>query len=122
MKSSKRAFSPRKVGGGAPVFGGITTTAARKIAGIILMDDGVYDELDDSRIAINDWPEVYLRAEIDHAELQFSVSRDGLDWQAIGPVLDASKLSDDYHQGLHFTGIHWPRRTRCRRPACSRRL
>jgi xylan 1,4-beta-xylosidase len=75
-----------------------------KILGIILMDDGNYDELDDSRVAINDWPEVHLRAEIDHAKLQFSASRDGQQWQLIGPVLDASKLSDEYHQGLHFTG------------------
>ena len=75
-----------------------------KFIEIMLMDDGVYDQLEDSRVAINDWPEVYLRAEIDHAKLQFFASKDGRDWQPIGPVLDASKLSDDYHQGLHFTG------------------
>lgn len=75
-----------------------------KILGIIQMDDNVYDDLDDSRIAINDWPEVHLRAEINLATLQFSASRNGRDWQPIGPELDASKLSDDYAQGLHFTG------------------
>jgi xylan 1,4-beta-xylosidase len=70
----------------------------------MLIDDGVYDQLDDSQVAINDWAEVYLRAEIDHATLQFFASNNNRDWQRIGPKLDASKLSDDYHQGLHFTG------------------
>ncbi len=75
-----------------------------KVLGIILMDDGVYDELDDSRLAINHWPEVRLRAETDHAKLQFHASPDRTAWQPIGPALDASKLSDDYGGGLHFTG------------------
>jgi xylan 1,4-beta-xylosidase len=55
-------------------------------------------------VAIDSWPEIHLRAEINQARLQFSASADGFNWQLIGPVLDASKLSDDYHQGLHFTG------------------
>jgi len=75
-----------------------------KILGIVLMDDNVYDEISESQIEINDWAEIYLRAEIDHVNLQFSASSDGTNWQTIGPVLDASKLSDDYGTGLHFTG------------------
>lgn len=74
------------------------------VLGIVLMDDGVYDELDDAQIAIGDWEAVYLRAEIDFARLQFFGSSNGIDWQPVGPVLDASKLSDDYGAGLHFTG------------------
>jgi xylan 1,4-beta-xylosidase len=73
-----------------------------KILGITLTDDTVYDEL--TQIAINDWQKVFLRAEIDHARLQFSASPDGKSWHKIGPVLDASKLSDDYGSALHFTG------------------
>ena len=73
-----------------------------KILGIVLTDDGSYDEL--VQIAINDWKQIYLRAEIDREMLQFSTSPDGKAWQAVGPVLDASKLSDDYGTGLHFTG------------------
>jgi xylan 1,4-beta-xylosidase len=69
--------------------------------GIVLTDDGRYDELGD--IEVN-WPRYFLRAEIDHERLQFSASPDGRSWQTVGPVLDASKLSDDYGQGLHFTG------------------
>ncbi len=75
-----------------------------KILGIVLTDDGTYDELTESEIEINNWPRVFLRATIDHDKLQFSASSDGTTWQAIGPVLDATKLSDDYGQGLHFTG------------------
>jgi len=75
-----------------------------RILGIVLTDDGAYDELAESTLAINGWRQVYLRAEIDRARLQFSASPDGQAWQLIGPALDASKLSDDYGSILHFTG------------------
>ena len=38
---------------------------------------------------------VRLRIEVDHAALQFSFAQEGGDWRAIGPVLDASLLSDE---------------------------
>jgi len=75
-----------------------------KILGVTLTDDAAYDELLDSQIAINDWENVFLRAAVDFQKLQFSASRDGRNWQNIGPALDASKLSDDYGTALHFTG------------------
>jgi xylan 1,4-beta-xylosidase len=76
-----------------------------KVLGIILTDDGTYDELIDSQISIGDWNLCYLRAEINRESLVFSASPDGVNWQGIGPVLDASKLSDDYGKNtLHFTG------------------
>ena len=75
-----------------------------RVLGIVLTDDGVYDELTDHQIAVADWPLMHLRAEIDGARLQFSASPDGENWREVGPALDASKLSDDYGQGLHFTG------------------
>jgi xylan 1,4-beta-xylosidase len=75
-----------------------------KILGITLTDDTAYDELAESQITINDWKKVYLRAEIDRTRLQFGASPDGQKWLDIGPVLDASKLSDDYGSSLHFTG------------------
>jgi xylan 1,4-beta-xylosidase len=76
-----------------------------KVLGIILTDDGSYQELTESQMAINDWPRCYLRAEIDHEKLQFSASPDGENWRLVGPELDATKLSDDYGgKGLHFTG------------------
>jgi len=66
-----------------------------KILGVALTDDGNYDELAESQIAINDWPQIFLRAEIDFCTLQFSASPEGTDWREIGPVLDFSKLADD---------------------------
>jgi len=75
-----------------------------KFIDILVMDDGIYDELEASRLGIAEWAEVHLRAEIDHVRLQFSASQNGKEWLSVGPILDASKLSDDYHQGLHFTG------------------
>jgi xylan 1,4-beta-xylosidase len=78
--------------------------AAGRVLGIGLTDDGTYEELTASRVAVADWPLVYLRAVIEETRLQFAASPDGQSWQNIGPVLDASKLSDDYGKGLHFTG------------------
>ena len=75
-----------------------------KILGVVLTDDGVYDELADSQIVINDWAQIYLRAAVDKAQLQLSASPDGKAWRNIGPVLDFSKLSDDYGSTLRFTG------------------
>jgi len=78
--------------------------ALGKVLGVVLSDDGTYDELLDSQIAIGDWRQVYLRAEIDGQKLQFRASPDGRTWQDIGPVLDMAKLSDDYGSTLRFTG------------------
>jgi xylan 1,4-beta-xylosidase len=75
-----------------------------KVLGVVLSDDGVYDELLDSQIAIGDWRRVFLRAEIDGQKLQFRASPDGGTWQDIGPSLDMTKLSDDYGSTLRFTG------------------
>jgi xylan 1,4-beta-xylosidase len=75
-----------------------------RVVGVVLTDDGVYDELADSQIAINDWKQIFLRAAVDGAKLQFSASPDGQAWQNIGPGLDFSKLSDDYGSTLRFTG------------------
>jgi xylan 1,4-beta-xylosidase len=75
-----------------------------KVLGIVLTDDGAYDELAESQIVINDWKQIFLRAAVDGERLQFSASPDGKAWQNIGPVLDMSKLSDDYGSTLRFTG------------------
>jgi xylan 1,4-beta-xylosidase len=75
-----------------------------RILGIAFTDDGVYGEIAESVIEVNDWPAFHLQAEIDGARLQFSASRDGVTWQSVGPALDATKLSDDYGAALRFTG------------------
>ncbi|PIB55246.1 hypothetical protein AOA60_21700, partial [Pseudomonas sp. 2822-17] len=48
------------------------------------------------RISINSWESCYLRAEIRESELQFYFSETGDEWTAIGPVLDASRISDEH--------------------------
>ena len=82
----------------------VTHERKGKVLGIVLSDDGVYDELADSQIVINEWQQVFLRAEVIREHLQFSASPDGQIWQRIGLPLDASKLSDDYGSTLRFTG------------------
>jgi xylan 1,4-beta-xylosidase len=74
------------------------------VLSIVLTDDGKYDELTDSQLSIAEWKHCYLRASIDYERLQFFASPDGRQWQPIGLGLDATKLSDDYGQGWHFTG------------------
>jgi xylan 1,4-beta-xylosidase len=75
-----------------------------RILGIVQTDEAIYQELEDAQIAIDDWGDIFLRAEIDHAKLQFFASADALEWITVGPVLDMTKLSDDYGTGFRFTG------------------
>ena len=75
-----------------------------RLLGVALTDDGVYQELAEGQLFVNDWLRCYLRAEIAGGVVRFSASRDAMEWKPVGPILDASKLSDDYGQGLHFTG------------------
>ncbi len=75
-----------------------------RVLNIIQSDSGEYDEVLDSDISIPDEGVVYLKAEITKGEnLQYSYSMDEQEWNDVGPVLDASKLSDDYFT-LGFTG------------------
>lgn len=67
-----------------------------KTLGIMTRDQGVYDEPLDADITIEGWARVYLRLELDHAQAQFLFSRDGAEWQKIGPVLDATHMSDEH--------------------------
>ncbi len=65
-------------------------------------DDGAYGE-DAARIALAPGP-VELGADLAQGRLRFRFRQDGGAWQPIGPDCDASKLSDDYGKGWHFTG------------------
>ena len=47
---------------------------------------------------------VWLRGVLSYFELQFFWSQDGDRYESIGPVLDASLLSDDYGTRWGFTG------------------
>ncbi|MEM1109302.1 MAG: glycoside hydrolase family 43 protein [Planctomycetota bacterium] len=71
---------------------------------ILANDLGQRHEYLDARLDIRDWDQVHLRARIeDGRHLRFSASPDGETWQTVGPVLDATKISDDYGPQC-FTG------------------
>ncbi len=72
--------------------------------GIVEMDDDVYSEPLDRDISVEGWDRVHLRAVMHDADLRFFYSRSGGDWREIGPVFDASKLSDEYGRRGGFTG------------------
>lgn len=63
-----------------------------------------YDEPLDKDICIEGWDRCYLRVDVDYEKLQFYYSKDEKDWVKLGPVLDASKLSDEYCSEGWFTG------------------
>lgn len=83
----------------------VTHTEGRgRVLGVTVSDDGTYTELADAQLDIDGWRDVHLRVRIDSSELHFAASPDGSTWQDVGPVLDATKLSDDYGFRLRFTG------------------
>ncbi|MBD0381476.1 glycoside hydrolase family 43 protein [Paenibacillus sedimenti] len=70
---------------------------------IIVSDQGQYDELD-QKVSIAGWERCYLKATIDGVTLQFHYSKDGAEWNTIGPVLYMGLLADEYKGKLSFTG------------------
>jgi len=74
-----------------------------------LMDNGRYDEPAQEQTPLPPGA-VRLAATLDREKLQFSYNLDADRerqpdrWAPIGPVLDASKLSDEYVRGAAFTG------------------
>jgi len=75
-----------------------------KSLGIMTCDNNVYDEPLISDVSIEGWHVCYLNVVVDYQEIQFSYSKDALEWIKLGPVLDASKLSDEYCREGWFTG------------------
>ncbi len=75
-----------------------------RVLGLIQTDGGRFDISAETQQPVNDWTRFYLRATFAGESLQFAASRDGERWDNIGPLIDATKLSDDYGAGLHFTG------------------
>ena len=57
-------------------------------------------------LPLPDRVEIYLGVDVHLTELQFRWSEDGVNWTPVGPVLDASILSDEAGPGAHgsFTG------------------
>jgi xylan 1,4-beta-xylosidase len=71
---------------------------------IICCSKGEFSEPTEDGISINEVDRIYLRYVVNCDQGQFYYSFEGSSWLAIGPVLDAGKLSDDYIGGRSFTG------------------
>ncbi|WP_421918411.1 glycoside hydrolase family 43 protein [Marinifilum sp.] len=76
----------------------------KKYLQIIAGDNGNFSEPLNQAIDITGVDRIYLKGHMNRTELQFYYSFNGDEWAAIGPVLDASILSDDYvrDNGLHY--------------------
>jgi xylan 1,4-beta-xylosidase len=75
-----------------------------KCLGIVSCDNNAFDEPLSAEAVIEGWSRCYLQVRVDYDKLQFYYSRDGKTWTTLGPILDASKLSDEYCQEGTFTG------------------
>ncbi len=72
--------------------------------GLMSADNGVRSEHPECRAAIPDKGMVCLRVVVHEREMTFHYSLDGAEWKVIGPVFDASRLSDEYCANGQFTG------------------
>jgi len=63
---------------------------------LMVSDQGQYDEPLDREVALEGSGWVYMKLSLDHEQAQFHYSSDGERWTAIGPVLDASRMSDEH--------------------------
>lgn len=75
-----------------------------KSLGIVTCDNGVFDQPLEHEICIKGWVRCYLKVMVDHDKLQFYYSSDEDTWIPLGPILDASQLSDEYSKYGSFTG------------------
>lgn len=67
-----------------------------KCLGLMVNDQGEYDEPLESEVSVQGWERIYLKLTLDYEQAQFHYSPDGEHWTAIGPVLDASRMSDEH--------------------------
>lgn len=67
-----------------------------KSLAILTCDQGQYDEPLEQEVSVDGWKRVYLKLTLAHERAQFNYSADGCEWTAIGPVLDAGRMSDEH--------------------------
>lgn len=78
-----------------------------KSIGILKCDNGSFEYPLDSGASAAGIHRVYLKVEVNYERLQFFYSMDERKWEKLGPIFDASILSDEYCGGsrqIHFTG------------------
>jgi xylan 1,4-beta-xylosidase len=66
-----------------------------KTLAILTCDRGEYDEPLEQEVCVEGWPQVYLKLKLHYERAQFYYSADGKSWTAIGPMLDAGRMSDE---------------------------
>jgi len=74
-----------------------------KCIGVMSHDNGKRSEHLDARVPAPAGP-LYLRVVVREKELTFHHSLDGKTWKSIGPIFDATKMSDEYCLNGQFTG------------------
>jgi xylan 1,4-beta-xylosidase len=77
-----------------------------KVLGIMKAENNAYSEPvgGTSEINITGWERIHLRVEVRYDRMQFFYSRDGVEWNKVGGILDASTLSDETCKNGLFTG------------------
>jgi xylan 1,4-beta-xylosidase len=75
-----------------------------KALNLLQCDAGRYSEPLGREVSIEGWARVYLRVQYEGERFHFAYSSDGVNWQRIGADFESYKLSDDYCNGLSFTG------------------
>lgn len=75
-----------------------------KTLNLLVCDRNIPSEPLEREVSIEGWNRVYLRVRFERASFQFFYSSDGERWLEIGPEFESYKLSDDYCNGLAFTG------------------
>ena len=75
-----------------------------KTLNILVNDQRNYDEPLAEEIPIGDTEKVYLKVVFEHEKFHFEYALQKDNWQRINLDFESDKLSDDYCQGLSFTG------------------
>ena len=75
-----------------------------KTLNLLTYENRAYDEPLDKEVAIGDAEKVFLKVVFERETFHFEYALEEGAWLAIGPDFDAGRLSEDYCQGLSFTG------------------
>lgn len=62
---------------------------------ILTSNQGQYEEPLERDISVDGWERVYLKLTLNYETAQFHYSADGHEWTAIGPELEAGRMSDE---------------------------
>lgn len=75
-----------------------------KTLNLLACDAGRYEEPLGREVSVGEAARVYLKVRFERETFRFFYALQGQDWQPVGPAFDSGKLSDDYCNGLSFTG------------------